>query len=115
MIAGMPLSTLRGSQTAVFSATMTEDWARMTGMDPDNTERTAVTGTVASVIPNRVSFYFGLHGPSVHVDTACSGSLAAVDMACKALRDGDASAVSAMPCWPSPLLPLISRMLISHC
>ncbi|KAK3368459.1 putative polyketide synthase [Podospora didyma] len=90
--AGMPLSNLRDSQTAVFSASMTEDWARMTGMDPDNADRTAVTGTVASIIPNRLSFYFGLHGPSVHVDTACSGSLAALDMACKALRDGDASA-----------------------
>ncbi|KAB5517403.1 putative polyketide synthase [Coniochaeta sp. 2T2.1] len=90
--AGMPISTLRDSQTAVFSASMTEDWARMTGMDPDNADRTAVTGTVASLIPNRISFYFGLHGPSVHVDTACSGSLTAVDMACKTLRDGDASA-----------------------
>jgi acyl transferase domain-containing protein len=90
----MPLASLRDSQTAVFSASMTEDWARMTATDPDNAERTAVTGTVASLIPNRVSFYFGLHGPSVHVDTACSGSLTAVDMACKALRDGDASAVS---------------------
>ncbi|KAH6609746.1 putative polyketide synthase [Trichoderma cornu-damae] len=90
--AGIPVERLRGSRTAVFSATMTEDWARMVGMDPDNAERTVATGTVASLIPNRVSFYFDLHGPSIHVDTACSGSLSAIDMACKVLRDGDASA-----------------------
>lgn len=70
----------------------------MAAMDPDNTERTAVTGcTVACVIPNRVSWYFDLRGPSIHVNTACSSSLSAVDMACKTLGSGDASCVSWRP------------------
>ncbi|KAI0133842.1 putative polyketide synthase [Xylariales sp. AK1849] len=89
--AGIPIERLKDSRTAVFSASMTEDWARMVGMDPDNADRTVITGTVASLIPNRVSFYFGLRGPSIHVDTACSSGLSAIDMACKVLRDGDAS------------------------
>ncbi|KAH8201344.1 hypothetical protein TruAng_004512 [Truncatella angustata] len=89
--AGMLLEDLKDSQTAVFSASMTEDWARMIAMDPDGAERTAITGTVASLIPNRVSYYFGLRGPSIHVDTACSAGLSAIDMACKVLRDGDAT------------------------
>ncbi|KAK3302820.1 polyketide synthase [Chaetomium strumarium] len=90
--AGMPAGSLRGSRTAVFSASMLEDYARMTAMDPGNTERTAVTGsTVASVIPNRVSWYFDLRGPSIHVNTACSSALSAVDMACKSLQAGDSS------------------------
>ncbi|KAL2174429.1 polyketide synthase [Thermothelomyces heterothallicus CBS 202.75] len=90
--AGMPAEALRGSRTAVFSASMLEDYARMTAMDPDNTERTAVTGsTVACVIPNRVSWYFDLRGPSIHVNTACSSALSAVDMACKNLQAGDSS------------------------
>ncbi|KAI1047816.1 hypothetical protein LB505_012836 [Fusarium chuoi] len=64
----------------------------MTAVDPDNLERTAVTGsTVSCIIPNRVSWYFDLRGPSIHVNTACSSSLSAVDMACKALKSGDAS------------------------
>lgn len=62
-------------------------------MDPDNMGRTAITGTECSLIPNRVSFYFGLRGPSIHVDTACSSSLSALDMACKVIRDGDAESV----------------------
>ncbi|KAL7945550.1 putative polyketide synthase [Trichoderma barbatum] len=90
--AGFPTESLKGSQTAVFHASMLEDYARLTAMDPDNAERTAITGgTVSCVIPNRVSWYFDLRGPSVHVNTACSSSLVAVDMACKTLRSGDAS------------------------
>ncbi|SCV26211.1 polyketide synthase [Fusarium fujikuroi] len=90
--AGLSVDSLKGSRTAVFSASMLEDYSRMTAVDPDNLERTAVTGsTVSCIIPNRVSWYFDLRGPSIHVNTACSSSLSAVDMACKALKSGDAS------------------------
>lgn len=84
---------------------MMEDYARMAAMDPDNTENMAVTGcTVACVIPNRVSWYFDLRGPSIHVNTACSSSLSALDMACKTLKSGDASSVSydPIPCHSLP-------------
>lgn len=74
---------------------MLEDYARLMAMDPGNAERTAVTGsTVACVTPNRVSWYFDLRGPSIHVNTACSSALSAVDMACKTIKSGDASCVS---------------------
>ncbi|RYC88398.1 hypothetical protein BFJ63_vAg8796 [Fusarium oxysporum f. sp. narcissi] len=86
--AGLPVDSLRGSRTAVFSASMLEDYSRMT--------------TVSGIIPNRVSWYFGLRGPSIHVNTACSSSLSAVDMACKALKSGDASCVLANQGFLSP-------------
>lgn len=77
---------------------MEEDYTRMVSMDPDNAERTAVTGsTVASIIPNRVSWYFDMNGPSVHVNTACSSALAAFDLAYKTIQCGDASCVSKCP------------------
>lgn len=44
---------------------------------------------------NRVSYFFDLKGPSVVVDTACSGSLVALHLACQSLRTGDASAAIA--------------------
>lgn len=98
LVAGLPVDSLKGSRTAVFSASMLEDYSRMTAVDPDNLERTAVTGsTVSCIIPNRVSWYFDLRGPSIHVNTACSSSLSAVDMACKALNSGDALCVSHSP------------------
>ncbi|KAL0940386.1 polyketide synthase [Colletotrichum truncatum] len=89
--AGMPAEQLKGSKTGVFSASFTDDWSRMLSQDPDNVERTAATGTAASLISNRVSWYFDLRGPSVHIDTACSSSLFAVDMACQSLRAGECS------------------------
>ncbi|KAK7427747.1 hypothetical protein QQZ08_005685 [Neonectria magnoliae] len=70
---------------------MLKDYTRMAAMDPDNAEKTAVTGsTVSCIIPNRISWYFDLRGPSIHVNTACLSSLSAVDMACKALHSGNA-------------------------
>jgi polyketide synthase PksM len=39
-------------------------------------------------IPNRVSAMFGFHGPSLAVDTACSGSLTAIHLACEQLASG---------------------------
>ncbi|KAI1108641.1 hypothetical protein F5Y14DRAFT_435490 [Nemania sp. NC0429] len=89
--AGMPIKTLKRSRTAVFSASMTDDYSRMVSKDPETASRMAITGTFSSILPNRVSWFFDLHGPSVHIDTACSSSLVAVDLACQSLASGDAS------------------------
>ena len=40
-------------------------------------------------LPTRVSYKLNLHGPSVNVQTACSTSLVAVHLACRALADGE--------------------------
>ncbi|UCH49735.1 MAG: SDR family NAD(P)-dependent oxidoreductase [Betaproteobacteria bacterium] len=40
-------------------------------------------------IANRVSFFFGLTGPSLAVDTACSSSLTAIHLACESLKRGE--------------------------
>ncbi|KAI1299584.1 hypothetical protein F5Y03DRAFT_408749 [Xylaria venustula] len=89
--AGIPMKTLKGSRTAVFSASMTDDYSRMMSKDPETASRMAITGTFSSILPNRVSWFFDLLGPSVHIDTACSSSLVAVDLACQSLASGDAS------------------------
>ncbi len=41
-----------------------------------------------SGIANRVSYFFDFQGPSIAVDTMCSSSLAAIQMACESLRSG---------------------------
>ena len=43
-------------------------------------------------IANRVSYFCGFHGPSMTVDTACSGSLTALHLAGAALRAGEIDA-----------------------
>eukprot|EP00961_Rhodomonas_salina_P263333 3558218-Rhodomonas_salina.1 len=44
----------------------------------------SATGGASSITANRISYAFGLRGPSVTMDTACSSSLVAMDAACKA-------------------------------
>ncbi|KAI6381444.1 hypothetical protein MCOR25_001140 [Pyricularia grisea] len=88
--AGIPIEDLKQSNTAVFSASMSDDYSRMGSMDPEDHHQMATTGTFASIIPNRVSWYFDLRGPSIHIDSACSSSLFAVDMACQSILSGNA-------------------------
>ncbi|THV54000.1 hypothetical protein BGAL_0037g00440 [Botrytis galanthina] len=90
--AGIPVEKLRGSQTAVFGATMSDDYAKMMAKDGDTAPPQAVTGGQLGILPNRISWYFDLRGPSIHLDTACSSSMVAVDMACQAMRSGNAKA-----------------------
>lgn len=47
------------------------------------------TGTGPALVSNRISYVFDLKGPSVTIDTACSGSLVAIHQACQAIRTGE--------------------------
>ncbi|GAB1315319.1 hypothetical protein MFIFM68171_05529 [Madurella fahalii] len=90
--AGIPVHRLRGSRTAVFGATMSDDYNRFMSKDVDTAPAQGVTGIQPAILPNRISWYFDLRGPSAHVDTACSSSMTALDMACQSIHGGDATA-----------------------
>ena len=47
-------------------------------------------GNDRDFLPSRVAFKLDLTGPAVNVQTACSTSLVAVHLACRALHDGEA-------------------------
>ncbi|HKI00347.1 MAG TPA: amino acid adenylation domain-containing protein [Thermoanaerobaculia bacterium] len=49
----------------------------------------ATLGNDNNFLPSRVSYKLDLKGPSVNVQTACSTSLVAVHLACRALLDGE--------------------------
>lgn len=49
----------------------------------------ASTDSSFASIANRASYFFDLHGPSMALDTTCSGSLTALHLACESLRNGE--------------------------
>lgn len=51
------------------------------------------TGSASAVLANRISWFYNLKGPSVSVNTACSGSLVALHLACQSLRSGESTMV----------------------
>jgi len=87
--AGMTLEGLRGSDTGVYVGVMFHDYGAMLLRDLQDVPTYYATGTGASILSNRVSYFFDWHGPSITVDTACSSSLVAVHMAVQALRAGE--------------------------
>jgi acyl transferase domain-containing protein len=81
---------------------MANDYSQIILKDMDDIPRTTATGTANAILANRVSWFFNFFGPSIHIDTACSGSMVAVDLACNSLRNGDSSMVCCIPPFVRP-------------
>ncbi|MDC0708573.1 SDR family NAD(P)-dependent oxidoreductase [Stigmatella sp. ncwal1] len=90
--AGIVAETLKGSLTGVYFGAAWVDYARLLYQQgAQSLTQHTVTGHHRSILANRVSYAFGLQGPSLSLDSACSSSLAAVHLACEALQRGDAT------------------------
>lgn len=89
--AGYTMDQLRGSQTGVFIGIGKgyHEYGLATAGGLDDLDGYFGTGSAGATMSGRVSYSFGLEGPSLTVDTACSSSLVATHQACNALRDGE--------------------------
>ncbi|OKL57046.1 hypothetical protein UA08_07371 [Talaromyces atroroseus] len=89
---GITLEKIMGSKTSCFVGSFSGDYTDMLLRDPDSVPMYQCTnaGQSRAITANRISYFFDLKGPSVTVDTACSGSLVALHLACQSIRTGDA-------------------------
>jgi acyl transferase domain-containing protein len=92
-LAGIPLGKAFGSKTAVYTGSMANDYSFTSLKDLEDMPKYSVTGVGMSLLANRLSWFFNFRGPSINLDSACSSSLMALDIACQALRSGDSSMV----------------------
>ncbi|KAF2202553.1 hypothetical protein GQ43DRAFT_470778 [Delitschia confertaspora ATCC 74209] len=87
--AGMPMESVAGSRMAVYIGTSSRDYESILTRDPEAPSKYIGTGIGTSLIANRVSWFFDLKGPSLAIDTGCSGSLVGLHTACQAIQHGD--------------------------
>ncbi|HMD64079.1 MAG TPA: SDR family NAD(P)-dependent oxidoreductase [Stellaceae bacterium] len=92
--AGIPPSKMSGSATGVYIGASATDYSDLRLGDPAGADSYFMTGSTLSILANRISYSFDLHGPSLAIDTACSSSLVALHHACEAIRSNSiASAI----------------------
>nr|WP_054739565.1 SDR family NAD(P)-dependent oxidoreductase [Cellulosilyticum ruminicola] len=69
----------------VFVGVMYEEYQLYGAQQQAKGNNVTVSGNISS-IANRVSYVFNLHGPSIALDTMCSSSLTAIQLACQSIR-----------------------------
>ena len=89
--AGQVPDRLAGSNTGVFVGGFTLDYLLQQLADDSHVgvDSHTATGSMMTLLANRLSYLFDFHGPSMSLDTACSSSLVAVHLACESLRRGE--------------------------
>ncbi|MCE6997188.1 amino acid adenylation domain-containing protein [Saccharothrix sp. S26] len=82
---------LAGSDVGVYVGAFTLDYKILQFADLSFQTLAAhtATGTMMTMVSNRISYCLDLRGPSVSIDTACSSSLVAVHLACQSLLRGE--------------------------
>jgi acyl transferase domain-containing protein/NAD(P)-dependent dehydrogenase (short-subunit alcohol dehydrogenase family)/acyl carrier protein len=87
--AGIDPTSLRGTQAGVYIGSEVHEYGVRVHEAPEGLDAYLMTGTAPSVTSGRVSYVFGLEGPAVTVDTACSGAIVSLHLASQALRRGE--------------------------
>jgi len=80
-----------GSKTGVYIGNIWADFEHLRKVRKSEINNFSALGQSSNIIANRISYYFGLTGPSLVLDTGCSSSLVALMLALQSLRDGSSN------------------------
>ncbi|KAJ5101357.1 hypothetical protein NUU61_003579 [Penicillium alfredii] len=95
--AGIPLEKVDGTPAACFVGSYASGksndqyYGDMQNRDAEDRPASCAVGVGRSIMANRLSYFLNAKGPSITIDTACSGSLVALDLACRSVQSGEAS------------------------
>lgn len=91
--AGLDIASLKGSNTGVFVGMSTAEYAQVARDVGHDTGPYSSTGNMFNTAAGRISYVFGLEGPSIAIDSACSSSLVCMHQAVQALQSGSCDKV----------------------
>ncbi|KZZ99128.1 polyketide synthase [Moelleriella libera RCEF 2490] len=115
--AGIRREDIRGTNTSVYVGSFVKDYEQVCLRDPDWAPQYAATGNGIAIMANRISYFYDLHGPSMTIDTGCSGSLVSVHMGVQSIRSGESSlavvAGAGMILTPSTIMPMTALNFLS--
>ncbi|KAF4595264.1 polyketide synthase [Ophiocordyceps camponoti-floridani] len=115
--AGIRKEDVDGSDTAVYVGSFVKDYEQICLRDPDWQPRYAATGNGIAIMANRISHFFNFHGPSMTIDTGCSGSLVSIHLAVQTLRNRESSlalaAGSGLILTPNTIMPMTALNFLS--
>ena len=92
--ANLAVDQLMERRTGVYVGVMNQEYLQ-TLSNLDAIDRLSGSGSETSFLAGRLSYWLGVHGPSMVVATACSSALVSVHLACQALRLGECDAALA--------------------
>ncbi|MEE1281920.1 MAG: SDR family NAD(P)-dependent oxidoreductase [Acutalibacteraceae bacterium] len=87
--AGVCPSELSGKKVGVFVAGCNNDFRDLLERNDETILPHQLTGSAGYVMANRLSYIYDLKGPSIQIDTACSGSLSAINYGVDSLLHGE--------------------------
>lgn len=89
--AGLTLPNLLGSDAGVFAAAADPEYYIAMAADLPASSKYMALGNTPTMFANRLSYFFGLSGPSITVDAACASSSYALHLACQSITAGECS------------------------
>ncbi|KAI0386905.1 putative polyketide synthase [Hypomontagnella monticulosa] len=96
--AGLTLEEIDGQPMGCFVGSYAVDYGDIQARDPEDRALFTTLGIGRAMLSNRISHFLNIKGPSMTVDTACSGGLIAVDLANRYLQTGEISSAIVAGC-----------------